>query len=456
MGGAFAQEGGTWSVSGEAAIGTIIDFTDDPISIGGHSIYGNVNLKLDYAKDNWTATIPLELRRDQGSVTIHGDAVIKYAGDKLALEFKGINYHSANMNADYKTDIFEFYFGLSNLQFAEASLFPDAQSNLSKLWGKMNIGENGVLGVNYLGEGFTWFRTSWVNVVSGYRFDSVNPVTGIAFKYDIADGLSAGVSWAGMFGAPVSLSSTLTNWSFGVKYDGAITASAILGIEPAIHFYAGAQYALDDLGLKLNFDVSGAFVDPLPINVGFKAVYGDGDMESADPWANLTLKLNVLGSATTFGFDFNIGYNYHKGDGGYDGLWAAAHASSASLSANALDDFWITTGYHGSIDPISFKVGLRLFGNTIGDFSIDLNAWAEANFKTDLADDWAFDVGLRLDIRNAITAFGLGFKFTPKLVWTIDGSTDMTFAYTVGSNNVLADSFTLNDHNFTIVLKVKF
>jgi hypothetical protein len=295
-GGLFAQDAGTFTWTGAARLGTIIDLIPDDPTIAPNNQYAEATLTYNksalqlqaYVYGNYgTPAVTSSLYAVYGD-GINGEANIPY---RLAAKIGG----SAAGNG---YNIFTF------------------DSNLTLLYGWYSFFDNQLkVDVAYKG----WDEGFWVTpgelVVSNYA--NLNGLSGIRFRYTstVVTGLSAGLVFPGMAGVPGLVADPATellvtpfkNTVFAAKYaNGPLTAAGALKLGPSEteKAYVGVGYTIipDTLSAKADFEFHnlGGFGDTGFIEAGANVAY-----TAAPLTAGLTLKVQDDAEGDTGGIALN-------------------------------------------------------------------------------------------------------------------------------------------------------
>jgi len=481
-GGAFTQE---WTVTGEAEAASKIDLTTEPYGFGGEA---SAKVTIQFEDGPWAFSFPVEISTGDGVALKDAELVYNPGDLEVTVSWDSWSEMGVEVNYDDGDNGFHFELGDVILPIFDLSFLPGSNPSLNALYGWYTIG-GGLLGVNYVGAEFDWFRTSWVNVVE-LGSNTWDRFEGIGFKYGV-DALSFGFMLNNFFGEPdpdhdtVEFKNAFTNLTFGVKYDTDIKVSAMFAIDPGTDLgfgvYAGTKFSVIEL-IDISIDASAAIAGGnTNLNFGFSA--GHGSNESFDPNAKLTLKgFDLINDPRKMSLDFYAAYNrYIPNDDDEGGDWGEGSGPWAYLKLGVPDlmastfgmNFQVWGGINGEVSDLSYYATVGFAGGITGsDFNGALGVYAGAGYSTDIAENLSFGIGLDigLELTNNFKDFGFGFAVGPELVWKVWSNGSITFGYNISAGigpfgdvgdygNFLAqplDEFKVVDHNIGITFKWTF
>jgi hypothetical protein len=364
-GGLFAQEAGTWSVSGWVRSGTTLDFEGEDVKSGGIPDFDPTGAAatLKYSKGNWTVAGTAEATitaYDEAFDALSGNVEAKWANDgwevinkvsqgynpadSLTYEFSASKWNQTDdtfgikgqitLNGDVGDAVFTPSFILK--EYNKVALF-------QKFWDGKILLESGI--GDYV-DNNQWGSPGPLEP----QYERVNDKDSlIRVQFKVVDNLNFGFSYntgVNLFHNPLPAYAEepgdfLRSVTLGAKYAGGpLTLAAGLNlIEDAEKFYAGIAYTL--LGsLTLSFDGEGTnlgvFGDEGTVRLGEKIVYSADPLEvgltlketnlvhntlgesagdlllSAEPWVNYVIKDKIAKVQLKLGFEKGLGENNDK------------------------------------------------------------------------------------------------------------------------------------------------
>ena len=323
-------------------------------------------------------------------------------------------YGQMDATAIYETDDFMFKFGFTNL------LGGDGNVAVGPIGGWYDFNGKGRLAVSYQGATDSeWWRASDLVLMATPLFDKYAWENiggdwsdyGLAYKYNISDELSAGISFAGgrpvkaddpvygyfgfgqageaMFtGTDKKTATTNAKWEFvddfltnviiGMKYDGAVALSLMTGLHNWKSRYYDDDKWTRDLAVPLHIGASWSN-DTISVKGDISAAFG-----------NLIYDYDTNPSKEEKDIEafFNVGVQFQFGDSSAtDGFWARLVAKGLDLGDNV--NFY-SDGRGKIIDK---EIEKKAFGyeNDFQVFSVDLWLAYQRNVDDDNAGWEKFD-----------------------------------------------------------------
>jgi hypothetical protein len=401
-GGVFAQ--GNWSLSGNAEIGTILNFYDDGVTeqgkIGGHAYH-----RYEWWSDI-TGTLSLGYNRDGLSVGLGFDAVDLISA---SMEFDGGNYRFAtelpliNMLGSWVND------------GTGVNRWVGTVNGIGRLWGWYKLVNNMIhleaavksadtnfwISAETVGEVFGWdpFRNGLRGSGQGWGFASVDGDNYLLADFAFA-GLNFGIMLPQVFnttgtaiggGWPITSEGYhpyMEDWTY-VNFVEDVATNAVVGL----------KFSMSPIEAALQFDMSnyGAYI-------GAKA--GIGDSLTAEFSFEGTFEDKTVAAAAA-GIGFNAGAfsaNLKAGVSYDDDLEGLLIGVRPGFTFNVIPShlaFRLDAGFWFSDDDFDWAFMPQLFWNFKG-----TGYWG--------ADYWAFDTGFIIRYvmqRDSYNAVDLTFKW---------------------------------------------
>ena len=502
MGGAFAQEKGSWgTLSGEATLVTGFNFAADPVEVGGVPDGAKLMVTYENTFGPFSLTLPLKLydgyfgtEATDDKNTDLGETKAKFAYESGSLKVELPFYFQLNaasgglvippfipiaetfgtrLNATYDDGAFGFKIRFDDLLTSPALTrlggsykFMDGASELkvsmggayaTEWWRASSYVLSPGIGMSKLGvttghdQDVIW---QWDGHSFGFAWENIE-THGIAYQYFVMPELSVGLAFVGGDDSPFKgkdsiiddeginamLDVYLKHPVFGVKYDNeTLGVSAMFALAPGPTNQSDAFIAAG-----FYFMVMPELKVNADISVG---IAGDADLKF-DPMFNAGLEVNYNSDKIIAGLGFkalNLAADKDKGGINFIGL---NFILGYNIARDGDDDYLLGdenegfyAGLNGHFNLASDKDDSYTdFGLSVGLGYKDYELTEK--MKLSVGASLGFDV-LSSSISGQDDYTVVDFCITPKLVWSVFSNGSITFEYNIGSSDLDADRAKLN------------